>query len=271
MLAAPLLRPLPSRAVLRQWTFERRYAGTSSAHATVEIAWCTSGTADYVIGNKTVTLHPGEAIVIPANVEHRTTVAQGGTFARALHVPADTVASAAEAVGVRLVGASFVPGSVERPSPLTTLGALLAREADEDRRGKALAVEALTDAVIVEALRGADGPAPPAAPDSRLRRAIDVIHDRYADPLTIDELSRAAGMSRYHFSRLFRAQTGKSPYRYLLDVRMTRAAHLLRAKRCPVTEAAFSVGCTDLGRFGRMFRAVHGVRPSEYLHQASLS
>jgi AraC family transcriptional regulator len=264
----PVVRSLPSRAVLRQWAFPDGLAGRPNAHAGIEISWCTTGSADYRIADRHVTLRPGEAIVIPADVEH-TTDAAPGTSARSIHVSMETVSAAADALGVSLREASVVPGSVDQPTALVTLGSLLSREADGERKGKALLVESLTDAVVIEALRASPGQRGTNGGDGRVRRAVEMIHERYAEPLSIDDLARAAHMSRYHFSRVFRAHTGKSPYRYLIDVRMTRAAHLLRAKRCGVTEAAFSVGCADLGRFGRMFRSIHGVRPSEYLRRAA--
>ncbi len=266
MNASLVQRDLSAHAVLRQWRFPRPYVGAPNAHRGVEIAWCSGGTVEYRIGARAVTLQPGSAIVIPADVEHTTSLPAATTTARSIHVAVEAFTAATEAIGARLRDARVVDGTVDRPSTLATLGSLLAREAEEDRGGKALAIEALTDAVVVEALRTDDSPAREGeGRDPRVRRAIGVIHDRYADSLTIGDLAQAARMSRYHFSRIFRLETGKSPYRYLLDVRMSRAAHLMRVRRCGVTEAAISVGCSDLGRFGRMFRDMHGVRPSEYL------
>ena len=264
-------RDLSARAVLRQWRFPHAFEGAPNAHSGVEIAWCAKGTAEYEIAGQVVTLHPGAAIVIPADVEHSTSFRQPDTHAHSIHVGRDAFREATDAIGAHLTDARISEGTVDRPSTLATLGSLLAREADDDRGGKALAVEALTDAVVIEALRTEDLPTRTGLQDPRVRRAIELICDRYADSLTIEDLALAARMSRFHFSRLFRQQTGKSPYRYLLDVRMSRAAHLMRVRRCGVTEAALSVGCSDLGRFGRMFRAVHGVRPSDYLRDGPAS
>jgi AraC family transcriptional regulator len=77
-------------------------------------------------------------------------------------------------------------------------------------------------------------------------------------------MARAARMSRYHFSRRFKDATGKSPYRYLVDVRLERAAELLRRGRAGVTEAALTVGFSDPSRFARMFRARFGASPAKY-------
>jgi AraC-like DNA-binding protein/quercetin dioxygenase-like cupin family protein len=270
----PVERPLPSQGgVLRRWSAPRGFVGPSNAHPGLEIAWCEQGRADYTIAGRHFVVEPGEAMVVPANIEHVTEI-KPGTSARSIHLPTATVVAVEDAICLELREPVVVPGGAGRPSALTTLGSLLSREVDGEREGKALAIEALTDAVLVEALRAGRpsnevgaGPQPEGGgrpKDGRVRRAVEMIHAHYSEPIGIDELAKAAGMSRFHFSRLFRAQTGKSPYRYLLDFRMRRAAHLLRSRHCGVTQAAYSVGCSDLGRFGRMFRDAHGVRPSEY-------
>jgi AraC-like DNA-binding protein/quercetin dioxygenase-like cupin family protein len=269
--ASLVQRDLSARAVLRQWRFPHAFEGAPNAHSGVEISWCAKGSAEYEIAGRVVTLRPGAAIVIPADVEHSTSFREPDSQAHSIHVGRDAFREATEAIGARLTDARIAEGTVDRPSTLATLGSLLAREADDERGGKALAIEALTDAVVAVALRTEDEPARTGSQDPRVRRAVDLICDRYADSLTIEDLAHAARMSRFHFSRLFRQQTGKSPYRYLLDVRMSRAAQLMRVRRCGVTEAALSVGCSDLGRFGRMFRAAHGVRPSEYLRDGPLA
>jgi AraC family transcriptional regulator len=263
------------RIRLRRWRFAERYDSGAAAHPGIEVAWCRHGAAEYRIGTRRVVLCPGQAIIVPAQVEH-VTVPEAGTEAASLLLDERALEASAEAMGSRLEGARLLSGDERRPSPLMVLGGLLEREAAAPLRGGALAVEALTDALVVEVLRagvptGAHDPAP--APgggvDPRVRRAIDLVEARYADPLGIDDLARAAHMSRYHFSRVFRAETGKTPYRYLLDVRLARAAQLLRSRRCDVTEAALSVGWNDLGRFGRMFRQAHGVAPSAYLRASA--
>src|SRR5438477_307637 len=86
-------------------------------------------------------------------------------------------------------------------------------------------------------------------------------HTRSA-PLSLDELARLAAMSRFHFSRSFHEQVGHSPYAYLTTVRLRRAAELLGCGSANVTEAAYASGFTDLGRFGRKFRAAYGCTPS---------
>jgi AraC-like DNA-binding protein len=96
-----------------------------------------------------------------------------------------------------------------------------------------------------------------------------VVHARLTDDVSIDEMARAAGMSRFHFSGRFREATGISPYAFILRTRVERAAELLHRGRRSVTEAAFESGFHDLGRFRHAFRAAHGVSPADYLATVS--
>ncbi len=70
----------------------------------------------------------------------------------------------------------------------------------------------------------------------RLCRARDLIHEQCAEPLTVAQLARAAGVSPYHFLRLFREAFGETPHRYLTRVRLDRARKLLTADAASVTD-----------------------------------
>ncbi|MHB1138906.1 MAG: helix-turn-helix domain-containing protein [Microthrixaceae bacterium] len=101
-------------------------------------------------------------------------------------------------------------------------------------------------------------------PERHLLRARDLADARYADPLTVDDLAHAAGLSRAHFSREFRRTFGEPPHQYLLTRRLERAAALLRDTDRSVTEICFAVGLTSLGSFTTSFRRVHGTTPAAY-------
>lgn len=97
-----------------------------------------------------------------------------------------------------------------------------------------------------------------------LRRARDRIDRHFAQPLDVDALAAGAHMSPGHFSRLFRAAYGESPYAYLITRRVERAMALLRRGDVSVTDACFAVGFSSLGTFSTRFRELVGVPPSVY-------
>ncbi len=101
-------------------------------------------------------------------------------------------------------------------------------------------------------------------PARHLVRAKDLADARYAEPLDVDDLARAAGLSRAHFSREFRRAFGTSPHAYLLTRRLERAAALLRSTDHAVAEICFSVGSQSVGSFTSSFTRTFRISPTGY-------
>ena len=101
-------------------------------------------------------------------------------------------------------------------------------------------------------------------PARHLLRAKDLADARYAEPLGVDDLARAAGLSKAHFSREFRRAFGESPHGYLLTRRLERAAALLRTTDRSVADICLSVGLTSVGSFTSSFTRTYGESPTAY-------
>ena len=101
-------------------------------------------------------------------------------------------------------------------------------------------------------------------PARHLLRAKDLADARYFEPLKVDDLARAAGLSRAHFSRGFRRAFGESPHTYLLTRRLERAAALLRNTDRSVADICFSVGLQSVGSFTTSFTRTYGMSPTAY-------
>jgi AraC-like DNA-binding protein len=101
-------------------------------------------------------------------------------------------------------------------------------------------------------------------PARHLLRAKDLADARYSQPLRVDDLAHAAGLSRAHFSGEFRRAFGESPHGYLLTRRLERAAALLRATDRSVADICFSVGLQSVGSFTTTFTRTYGMSPTAY-------
>lgn len=101
-------------------------------------------------------------------------------------------------------------------------------------------------------------------PARHLLRARDLADARYFEPLDVDDLASAAGLSRAHFSREFRRAFGESPHAYLLTRRLERAAALLRGTDRSVADICFSIGLQSVGSFTTSFTRTYGVSPTVY-------
>ncbi len=105
------------------------------------------------------------------------------------------------------------------------------------------------------------------APARHLLRAKDLADARYFEPLGVDDLAAAAGLSRAHFSREFRRAFGDSPHGYLLTRRLERAAALLRTTDNSVAEICVAVGLASVGSFTTSFKRMFGASPTAYRHR----
>ncbi|MET0420163.1 MAG: helix-turn-helix transcriptional regulator [Acidimicrobiia bacterium] len=101
-------------------------------------------------------------------------------------------------------------------------------------------------------------------PARHLLRAKDLVDARYAEPLTVADMARAAGLSPAHFSREFRRTFGESPHSYLLTRRLERAAAQLRMTDRPVADICWSVGWNSLGSFTTSFTRMFDKSPTAY-------
>jgi AraC-like DNA-binding protein len=101
-------------------------------------------------------------------------------------------------------------------------------------------------------------------PARHLLRAKDLADARYFEPLGVDDMAAAAGLSRAHFSREFRRAFGESPHAYLLTRRLERAAALLRTTDNSVAEVCLAVGLQGIGSFTTSFKRTFGKTPTQY-------
>jgi len=104
----------------------------------------------------------------------------------------------------------------------------------------------------------------PVPPARHLMRARDLADRRYAEPLDVPELARAARLSPAHFSREFARAFGETPHRYLLTRRLERAAALLRSTDRSVADICMTVGLRSVGSFTTSFGRVYGLSPTAY-------
>lgn len=101
-------------------------------------------------------------------------------------------------------------------------------------------------------------------PPVRLKRVIDFIEANLAEPLTLELLAHIAGLSVFHFARVFRRATGLSPYRYVSERRLLRAQRLLMARDMAVQDIAPLCGFPRHANFTAAFSRARGMSPSRY-------
>jgi AraC family transcriptional regulator len=102
-------------------------------------------------------------------------------------------------------------------------------------------------------------------PRQKLVRAVEYIQDQLNADLTVSGIAHAVGMSRNHFTRLFKESTGQTPYQYVVDARVKKAKELLTTGKFTISQAAYHVGFVDQSPLTRHFKRVFGLPPSRML------
>jgi AraC-like DNA-binding protein len=97
-----------------------------------------------------------------------------------------------------------------------------------------------------------------------LRKVRGYIDSHIGERISLDELAREAGVSRFHFARQFRLSTGESPMEYLRRVRIERSKSILQTRDATIAEVAARLGFSDQSHFTRIFGRLVGVSPGSF-------
>lgn len=97
-------------------------------------------------------------------------------------------------------------------------------------------------------------------PDA-IKKAIKYIEKHFSKPITVEDLAEKIGMSKYHFTRLFKKSTGYSPYEYLIVTRLNYSKELLKTTEYPVYEIAMKTGFDSASHYIKTFKQKEGNTP----------
>lgn len=97
-----------------------------------------------------------------------------------------------------------------------------------------------------------------------ISEVVGYINQNFSRDISLDEISRHAYLSKYHFSRIFKKYTSYSPYQYLIAVRLKHSSLLLQTSSCPIKEIADLCGFKRLDYFSAIFKKKFRCNPSQY-------
>ncbi len=107
-----------------------------------------------------------------------------------------------------------------------------------------------------------------------IRRARKYIHSNLAEPLMLEDVAEEAGVSAFHFCKVFKRATGLTFTHYVNRARVEQAKKMLLKPQARVTEVAYDSGFQSLSQFNRSFRRIVSLSPTEYrsrLHERTAS
>ncbi|CNF42754.1 TPA: helix-turn-helix transcriptional regulator [Yersinia enterocolitica] len=95
-----------------------------------------------------------------------------------------------------------------------------------------------------------------------LKRVKEYIDSHLAQPLLLSDLAEQAGLSEFHFARMFKQSTGLAPHQFVLKARLCRADQLIRYSLMPIIHIALECGFSSASHFSNCFKVAYGVTPS---------
>ena len=188
-----------------------------------------------------------------------------------LHLEPDFIRSVAEGADLNPDKIEIVT-SLESRSPVIESMARMAfdeLQRDDNATGSNLYADSVANLLAVQLLREYSSSRMP--PEKRyvngltnrkLSIVLDLIENDLAEDLSLKILANAAGLSEYHFLRMFKQSTGYTPHQYVINQRIERAKELLQKTDMSVTEIAYLLGFSTPAHFTHHFRRKTGVTPS---------
>lgn len=214
-------------------------------------------------------LHRGQFFLCPAQVPMSVRCREPGRFLSVAVDPARMRCAGLEWGEAR----PWAPLSPRQPFVDPFLGALiecLRAEMRQGYPGGRVYGDTLAAALMAHLWRGEPGRTPEVngglrgLSRPRLRHLDAFMREHLAEDLSLAALAREAGLSPFHFVRVFKQTTGQTPHRYLLERRLERARELLLQRAPSLAEVAAATGFCDQSHLTLHFKRAFGLTPGEY-------
>ena len=236
-------------------------------HEQLELLYFTAGTAVCECGFEQYLCHAGDIIVVNPCQTHLVSTYAGSPRYHCLMIDPRLYAADDDICGVKYIerlnrgNLRFRNGIGGNAEARRVLEALL----DELRAGRTayeLAVKGLILQLLAVLIRTETQEASePSRSYEQIRPALEIMAERFGADIRLETLARACFLSESYFCCLFRELTGKTPFEYLNDLRLTRARAMLLTTDLTITQIAASTGFGDSGYFSRRFAKLYGMTP----------
>jgi AraC family transcriptional regulator len=210
----------------------------------------------------------GEAFLLPAQVHHRVWIYGEAEYAFLSLKPGLMTRIAEESTSRECI--ELVPQHQISDSLIHSLGlALLSELASNEMRNR-LYIESAANLLAVHLLQRYSTQKPTTwkhnkgLPKTKLQQIIEYINEHLTDDLSLQAMANQIGMSKYHFSRLFKQSTGLTPWQYVSQRRLEIAKQLLAKQELSIAEISDRLGFTNQQQLTTFFRKHMGIAPFVY-------
>lgn len=243
-------------------------------HEFDKIVILLSGQVDYMVESCTYPLRPWDILLIKHHAIHKALIDRSTPYERViLYLDGQYLGRSVPEINLLACfdqadqqGQYLLTPSQEDRTHLSTLFNATETILKDEQFG----AQTLQDTFVIQLLvcinriaqRAGGFQSPKTVYNSKISQTLSYINEHLSEPLTVDELAGRVYLSRYHFMRLFKAQTGATVHSYVQRRRLLYAAQQIR-RGVPVSKAAEDSGFSEYSTFYRDFRAAFGVSPRQ--------
>ena len=241
-------------------------------HEFDKIVLLLSGRVDYTVESVTYALRPWDVLLVRHHAIHRAVIDKSEPYDRVIlyldrrfferSLPGSGLMDCfewADKSGQYLLA----PDEEQKKALASALTAYEAVSADRDLGAQLLRDSCLIQFMVyINRLSVSASSAPETPQDEKIAQILSYINENLSRELSVDQLAERVYLSRYHFMRLFKAQTGTTVHAYVRQKRLLSAARLIR-EGVPAGQAAAECGFNDYSAFSRAFRESFGVSPGQ--------
>jgi AraC-like DNA-binding protein len=246
-----------------------RFVGRATrphAHADFEIGVVVSGSRMVTCRGATVPAPPGSVVVFnPGEVHAGAPLGSTDSAYRSFLISAESLGSVPGWTGVELAAGPWFKSPVINDPGLARLLATAHRGLERSRDRPNVETRVVRALEALARRHGRSGPpgGPGGAEHHATERVVAYLEQHYPERIRLATLAAITGIGIFHLIRVFRRATGLPPYAYLEQIRVARAAALLR-EGLPVSQIAARTGFSDQSHLTRFFKRIVGVPPGRY-------
>ena len=155
------------------------------------------------------------------------------------------------------------------PNDLFNSFKVIIEEATHKQKGHELIIDSIISQLSINILRATENNNSTYLTNTKndrhnLKLAIEYMEENFCQDFSLNDIAKIANFSPYHFIRVFKNQTGKTPHQYLIELKIQKAKFLLQSNKYNITEISHLCGFSNSSHFDVTFKRKTGMSPSEY-------
>lgn len=254
------------------WKGQHLEDDTPNVHDHLEIAFIISGKGHYCIDGITYETSEGDLFIVNSGTNHYALAADSDDPAVELFVgAADFQLIGMEPNTLPLIdGSPIVHTTGDARTKLHRIATLMEAENSIYWEGRYYVQRSYMEQMMLIYLKEYIHPVPATPREIKSvnkKYVVDAVEgyfeEHYAEHISLDLLAESMYLSPFYISRIFKSETGDTPIRHLIDIRLDKAMEALRSTAMSVSEVAASVGYDDVSHFSKLFKKRFGCPPSK--------